>query len=619
MINKNFDIYKTKQKYNMKKIDEGQTQVYMNGGIEPQHGVNSSPYLQHPPQQLLDIIKGLKTGTNKTPAQLLAILVGMGIQQKMAETAILMSEPSVTMQENQKNHNKMNFTLSSLYEQVNLCINQLKEIKSDRSRVSYTTQSALSILESTLNSFPMRFNNDVTAVVSEEVENTVNPSLKFEIASKLHKQLSVASLVNPVQQLREFIENIYNENKFLFRVSQSVQNTSQQRGKMYESLTESLTNILKENNEIAKQKFQIIAAKNPWSTDCKVIQNELKIEESRLVDSSIAKIVKTYSPINKSSNGLSFSLHGKTYSVKDGEIKESVVNDTRFYNVLEGLKHFKLDGDNIITFGENGKILEYNITEGKLTYGKSDLTNASIIELKEALTATNFSGYRNMWKNDTICRFFESIDYLYEMDNFTTLQSQEFLGLYLTVIAIGENIFINKVNPSMQLNEMIKVETATDAVKIAKDFMNYDISSIFNDKLVAEKSQKAIQEKLTSNINDKLTFLEEKKAEIKNAIDQYGKTTELSEALSILEQEIVSNETKLANSYLTEGNAKKKYAKLLMDLSGEMLSKSEFKEYVSDYYNSPDEFDIDTDSDYYKAIELANDGTISYKDYEKQF
>ncbi len=379
-----------------------------------------------------------------------------------------------------------------------------------------------------------------------------------------------------------------------------------------------MTNILKENNEIAKQKFQIIAAKNPWSTDCKAIQNELKIEESQLVDSHTAKIVKTYSPINKSNNGLSFSLHGKTYSIKDGEIKESVVNDTRFYNVLEGLKHFKFDGDNIVTFGENGKTLEYSITEGKLTYGKSDLTNASIIELKEALIATNFSGYRNMWKNDTICRFFESIDSLYEMDNFTTLQSQEFLGLYLTVIAIEENIFINKVNPSMQLNEMIKVETATDAVKIAKDFMNYDISSIFSDKLVAEKSQKAIQEKITSNINDKLTFLEEKKAEIKNAIGQYGKTIELSEALNILEQEIVSNETKLANSYLAEGK-NEKYAKLLMDLSGEMLSKSEFKEYVSDYYNSPEEYDIETDSDYYKAIELANDGTISYEEYKKQF
>ncbi len=217
----------------MKKINEGQTQVYMNGMITPQYGVNNTP---PPPRQLLDIITGLKTGTPKSDAQLLAILVGMGTNQKMAEQAILfhntMNQPQI--EENQKNHNKMTFTLSSLYEQVNLCINQLKEIKSDRSRVSYTTQSALSILESTLNSFPMRFTTDgVSDVVSEEVENTVNPSLKFGIASKLHKQLSVASWVNPVKQLREFIENSYAENKFLFRVSQSVQNKRQQRGKMY--------------------------------------------------------------------------------------------------------------------------------------------------------------------------------------------------------------------------------------------------------------------------------------------------------------------------------------------------------------------------------------------------
>ena len=530
----------------MKKINEGQTQVYMNGGVTPQYGVNRT---QMPPKQLMDIIAGLKTGTPKTDAQLLAVLVGMGIDQGMAQLAIQMSKPTVVMQENQKNHNKMNFTLSSLYEQVNLCINQLKEIKTDRSRVSYTTQDALRILEGSLNSFPMRFKEGVSDVVSEEVENSVNPTIKFGIASKLHKQLSVASWIDPVKQLREFIENSYAQNKFLFRVSQSVQNLSTQRGKMNESLVESLTGLLNESNEVAKQKFQVIASKNPWSSDCKAIQNELRIEESKLVDTKKGKVVKTFSPVLESENGLSFFLHGKTYSIKGGEITESSISDKRFFNVLEGLKHFKFTDDSIITFGENGKTLEYNIVEGKLTYGDSDLTNASIIELKETLAATNFSGYRDMWKNDTICRMFESVDMLYEMDNFTTIASQEFLGVYLTVIAIEEGIFINKVNPSMQLNEMVKVESATDAVKIAKDFINYDISGIFTDQLVKENNEQAIRDKKIAAINEKISFLEEKKAEVEVAIKSYGESSELKEAINVLNSEIQLNESELANSY----------------------------------------------------------------------
>ena len=92
-----------------KKLSEGQTQVYMNGGVTPQYGVNTMPHQMNPPKQLLDIIQGLKTGTPKTDAQLLAILVGMGIDQKMAQVAIMLSNTPMNMQENQKNHNKMKF------------------------------------------------------------------------------------------------------------------------------------------------------------------------------------------------------------------------------------------------------------------------------------------------------------------------------------------------------------------------------------------------------------------------------------------------------------------------------------------------------------------------------
>ena len=61
----------------MKKINEGQTQVYANGMITPQYGVDTAaPYLNTPPKQLMDLThEFFKSG--KSQAQVLAILVGM--------------------------------------------------------------------------------------------------------------------------------------------------------------------------------------------------------------------------------------------------------------------------------------------------------------------------------------------------------------------------------------------------------------------------------------------------------------------------------------------------------------------------------------------------------------
>jgi len=110
-------------------MNEGQTQVYADGGLDPTAGVDSgAPYLNQPRQQLLDIIHVLFNQSSKmkpdgkgkiiqggpmTDAQVLAILVGMGIPQQMAISGIThykggqVSESDIyTETNNQKNHIK---------------------------------------------------------------------------------------------------------------------------------------------------------------------------------------------------------------------------------------------------------------------------------------------------------------------------------------------------------------------------------------------------------------------------------------------------------------------------------------------------------------------------------
>ena len=567
-------------------VNEGQTQVYADGAIDAQPGVNTNAlYLNNPKQQLIDIIHVLfsqsgkmsdmaPTGDNidgkithggaMTDQQVMAILVGMGIPQQMAMSGIakyreMTKEQSdiYTENNNQKNHNKMKFTLTDLYENVMDSINGLKAMDNDNSRVSYSVKESLTILEEAITAFPMKLKNADLTAISEELENSVSPDLKFKIARNLYTKLAQSTWLNPISELREYIMESYNNSKWYFRISESIERTSNQKGKLMESLNSDLVSLLNESD--IKSKFSVVAANHPWSMDAKAIVNEMNTEDQKIASTANGKVVSVLSPVLESEEGLTFHLHGKNYIYNGTDITEANVTDPRFFDITEGLKMFSRNGNILSLHGENGKSLEYNITEGTLTMGKVDMTNYSIIELKESLLATNFSGYRNQWQNDKICKFFESVDLIAEMDNFTTVQNQEFLDVFLTMIGVNEGIYINKVNPGMNLNEMVKIDTASETVEIVKEFINFDVSPILSERLIAEDNEKAIEENKRKDLTDSISFLEEKKSEVEAAIKKLGETEELTEALNLLAEELKGKEKELADSYISEKKTKDDY------------------------------------------------------------
>ena len=562
-----------------KVIKEGQTQVYADGAIVPQAGVNTAaPYLNAPNQQLLELVAVLFSQSGKTKpdgkgkiveegnmsdSQVLAILVGMGIPQQLGMSAIAEfkgNQTEITENNNkQKNHNKMKFTIAELHENVMKSINALKEMNSDNSRISYSANNALNILEESLKAFPMRFKNEDATVISEEIENTVNPMLKFNIAKNLHRNLSSSEWLNPIKELRTYISNMYTEAKWSFKVTEAIDRARSQRGSMYESLANQLEGLLTESSDSIKTKMASISAKNPWSADCRTIVNEMKAEENIATSNKGGVISTILSPVLESENGLTFHLHGKNYNFDGKTITEATVNDSRFFDVLEGLGMFKNMDNTLVTFGENGKTLEFNLSEGTLTLGKANLSNSSILELKEALMATSFFGYRDQWKVDKVCRFFESVDLLAEMDNFTNITSTEFANLFLTMIAVEEGVWINKVNAGMQLNEMKFIPTATEAVSVIKEFINYDASPILSERLVSENNEAAKSEKKRSELSDRISFLEEKKDKVKATIEKIGETEELTEAMNLLDEEIAKFEKELQESYITEKKSRNDY------------------------------------------------------------
>ena len=312
-----------------KVIKEGQTQVYSGGSIDRQYGVNTdAPYLNMPPQQLIDIVGVLFAQSGKTKldgkngkvvesgpmtdSQVLAILVGMGTPQQLAMSAINAfkgNQTEITENNNkQKNHNEMKFTIAELHENVMKSIEALKVMNSDNSRVSYSAKNALDILQESLKAFPMRFNNEETEVISEEIENSVNPMLKFNIAKNLHKSLASSDWLNPIQELRSYITGAYADTKWSFRVTEAIARTQTQKGKMFEGLVNDLEGLLNESSDTIKSKFSAVAAKNPWSIDCKAILNEMKAEDNKASENGGGIISTILSPVLESENGLTFHL-----------------------------------------------------------------------------------------------------------------------------------------------------------------------------------------------------------------------------------------------------------------------------------------------------------------------
>jgi len=118
---------------------------------------------------------------------------------------------------------------------------------------------------------------------------------------------------------------------------------------------------------------------------------------------------------------------------------------------------------------------------------------------------------------------------------------------------------LNTVNPGMGLNEMKKYDTATETVNVVKEFVNFDLSPILSERLIAEDNEKAIKENKRKDLNDTLSFLEEKKKEVLAAIEKLGETDELKEALNLIEEELKGKEKELADSFISEKKTKDDY------------------------------------------------------------
>ena len=134
----------------------------------------------------------------------------------------------------------------------------------------------------------------------------------------------------------------------------------------------------------------------------------------------------------------------------------------------------------------------------------------------------------------------ENIDTICEIDFAQKLTSNLYEGLGITVMKKNGKVFISKVNTSMKEDKFFEA-TATQAIKMVRETLSYDISDSFSDMLVGEQKVLVSLRSEMNNVLENIKVIEGEIKKIDTAIlnDPYlSEVDSITEAKSILEKDL---------------------------------------------------------------------------------
>ena len=217
---------------------------------------------------------------------------------------------------------------------------------------------------------------------------------------------------------------------------------------------------------------------------------------------------------------------------------------------------FKVNENILSTYNRNKEFL-IDLKESKCKLDGAELSFKNIQELRNNLMSMAFIHVNEMSKLDDICVVLENLDKILELDFITSLKSK-FDGSKVNIFNLKESIYVNRLGNN--LNELVEAKGAINAQELVNEFINFDLSGILLEKLEGEQKEVAVLKNKKDELSEAISWLNSKKGEIKAVLANVGDSKELSEAMSIIESEIIEKEKELQKIYsklsnLSEGKA----------------------------------------------------------------
>ena len=260
------------------------------------------------------------------------------------------------------------------------------------------------------------------------------------------------------------------------------------------------------------------------------------------------KVSKIYSPVEAvDESAFLFHSSGKNIVFDGSNLLEYTEQPSEDFITLVQLSEIVKISDNEIRLYPNSKsILSINFKNETPEIRFND----TIVESNNVESMLLSGGHIKISETGKIAQIHRAINEgskIKEVDFGYKVTSSIYEGLSATIFNIEDRIFIQRINKAMNENSIVEADSAIEAVKIVKDFMNYDITESINQMVKNEQIQESHRQSEITKLESRVKFLIEKIAEIDAATKVLGESDHIKEAKNLL-----TSELKEQNNYLNK-------------------------------------------------------------------
>jgi hypothetical protein len=503
----------------------------------------SNPANEYGRNNLRDLILVLHE-SGKTPNTIYNVLHMIGVEKQKAFEAIEMYIPKTKIEENSKmglkekleaskeilsNLDKLSSEDDSLKkvakelsEDITMMIGKekakMKKEKAKNTEVKLDLKGKLSSLKALTESLGNNFSTSSLKSIVEKYMKIVNSPAYTQpaIAKGLVFETRDYMWIEPVAAIVNEVSSVLESNKVSIQIEEAYSKLkSSNRNQYFSAAFPVLEELLTmEETEVLENGGYALSS-HTWIPEIKAIVEHINYLNKDLSADVNHVINKKYSAVVEHNGGFVFNVNGSSYIVKDGEINTF---DARTlgaaYLTMIAVQESAKFSDNKMTFYKGNHIYEVVLNESGRSFmvDNRQLLFSEKSQLKNLLVSTCHFDVNEMHGTDVLVAAYEHADKFVELDFVQNIQPRHKSGVVVNVMRLNENIYINKINTAMKTNNFIKAESATKAVEIVKEFINYDITSSVQDLLEEDVKKTVIVESRKNEILDKINFLKEQKS-----------------------------------------------------------------------------------------------------------
>lgn len=392
--------------------------------------------------------------------------------------------------------------------------------------------------------------NTIKSVCEKYIKQLYNGNLSVSesaMANQVANELSSFMWLDIVKESITDMAKYINENVMSFEVNEALRKLRNNNGNaFYNSAVAGLESFRNLSESEVRDKIKYNLTSFTWIPEIKRLIESVNYLEHSLTSNQDAVVEKVYSPMMEINGNNAFYLSRKIYSIDESKQLIEVDPNTApalYLTLIAVTENFKFN-ENKMKYYKGNNSIEFELTEN----GTGFKFNDAYVEVKESADIRNFLlsngsfGVNDSQELEMVAKAFENINSFIELDFVQSIKSRMHKGVTVNVIKLDENVYINRINPYMNTNETIKASTATDAIGLVKEYVNFDIKTSLINLLEAEAQKLAIMEAKKEAIFDKLTFLKEQRSIL---AEQDTSIQFIKEADDILSAEITKFEKEL--------------------------------------------------------------------------